>query len=1085
MSLHPIPGRPLASVLAVILALAPAQPAAAQVISVPVGTTAGGSAAAASIGSLAGPVNTGSAAAPASVSLGTTLPGMRSVSPNLPESAIPGPVSPSVSAARTRGRVPAALPATEAKTAPPAAAASAWGRYHRRPSGLHGVLNRDQVDEFAKDLPEPLRMRLETFLRQSGEIFVAGNAGSIFSGPQEFASIDLRGDRFQLYMSKSFYSAPQGRKEELISHELDHYFRLKRMVGKLKSKGIPLERAQRTVWNRAILDKSPGTAHFHNHLERNALQAEKKNGVVRKLHFYTLYTNPQGEKQFEKIEDVDIPAEFNFYPEMEAIRVLLPEIGGPGGVTYNGQHTGADAIRTLHEKTIHPDIPGLIDDAVIRGIGLVRHVFRHQVAKVFRDNPDPVERAQALAELKLRLNGMLGDHILADGWTRFASHVDHSHIFHIIKPLMMVRLKRHRVRNKDLWDGSYLDALIAQADAKAAPKKLFGPKTSGRSGVIADAAEGTQFIPGSVFDWKPVEDSPGHGIAPLDALIRWFLDRKDNRFEAGFLFSNVKSREDARIFLYGEKHTDKAVIRDNYDRLVKDIRPGEPATILIEAYLGPTLFGTEAVRFLERKGLDQDKLEAAGISPADIIIEGWDESYIYEKATIPELRYSMAVHGINQLLYSEQKGLAYYSQLYRSAVEAYKLWKTTRKAAITDRNVVLDDSLARAIRNMRKTGGTVHLITGTEHLLENPLTAEWPITGGPRLRKALAKTLGETPYWISRPDVRKPAGPGSTLPEPSLDRLRSLTDENGIFEHASEQDPAKVHGYCTEDVARALTAALMYLKQGYHDQGTAAKLSRTYMSYLTRNQEADGRFRHRMDARGRLSDRFVTEDAYGRALWGLGYATAYPLDAGMREEAARMIEKALPHGRELQAPRAAAYAVLGLHYYLKSVPDAAEARRSLIAHSDSLVRLFQENSSRDWAWFEDEMTYDNAKLPQALLLAYETTGRKVYLDVAERALDFLVKASFRNDVLHIIGNKGWYRRDGKRADFDQQPTDAASFVETLNLAYRIIGKQSYLRQARVAFDWFLGRNALNAQIYDPSTGGSRDGLKGRNPASCS
>ncbi len=96
--------------------------------------------------------------------------------------------------------------------------------------------------------------------------------------------------------------------------------------------------------------------------------------------------------------------------------------------------------------------------------------------------------------------------------------------------------------------------------------------------------------------------------------------------------------------------------------------------------------------------------------------------------------------------------------------------------------------------------------------------------------------------------------------------------------------------------------------------------------------------------------------------------------------------------------------------------------------------------------------------------------------MAERSLGFLIKASFRRGVLHVIGNKGWYRRNGKRADFDQQPTDAASFVETLALAHRLTGKGRYRSLARIAFDWFLGRNALGLPIYDPSTGGSRDGL---------
>ena len=32
------------------------------------------------------------------------------------------------------------------------------------------------------------------------------------------------------------------------------------------------------------------------------------------------------------------------------------------------------------------------------------------------------------------------------------------------------------------------------------------------------------------------------------------------------------------------------------------------------------------------------------------------------------------------------------------------------------------------------------------------------------------------------------------------------------------------------------------------------------------------------------------------------------------------------------------------------------------------------------------------------------------------------------------------------------------------------------KEARRAFEWFLGRNDLNLSVYDPTTGGCRDGL---------
>ena len=75
-----------------------------------------------------------------------------------------------------------------------------------------------------------------------------------------------------------------------------------------------------------------------------------------------------------------------------------------------------------------------------------------------------------------------------------------------------------------------------------------------------------------------------------------------------------------------------------------------------------------------------------------------------------------------------------------------------------------------------------------------------------------------------------------------------------------------------------------------------------------------------------------------------------------------------------------------------------------------------------------------------------------------------------------IGSNGFYQRGGERARFDQQPVEAQAMVSACLEAHRVTGDKGWHNEARRAFDWFLGRNDLNLPIYDPVTGGCRDGL---------
>jgi hypothetical protein len=75
-----------------------------------------------------------------------------------------------------------------------------------------------------------------------------------------------------------------------------------------------------------------------------------------------------------------------------------------------------------------------------------------------------------------------------------------------------------------------------------------------------------------------------------------------------------------------------------------------------------------------------------------------------------------------------------------------------------------------------------------------------------------------------------------------------------------------------------------------------------------------------------------------------------------------------------------------------------------------------------------------------------------------------------------VGSHGFYSKKTEKARFDQQPVDAGAAVSAYLQAYAVTGKARWRKEAWVAFNWFLGDNDLQVALYDPTTGGCRDGL---------
>jgi hypothetical protein len=145
--------------------------------------------------------------------------------------------------------------------------------------------------------------------------------------------------------------------------------------------------------------------------------------------------------------------------------------------------------------------------------------------------------------------------------------------------------------------------------------------------------------------------------------------------------------------------------------------------------------------------------------------------------------------------------------------------------------------------------------------------------------------------------------------------------------------------------------------------------------------------------------------------------------------------------------------------------------------AERLMEMFARNASADWAWFEDVLTYSNATLAQALFVSGSALGKPEYIETGLQALSWLASIQGANGSHFIpIGSTGFYRRGGERARFDQQPIEAQTMVSAYLDAYRITGDKKWRKDAQRTFEWFLGRNDLRLPLYDPATGGCRDGL---------
>jgi ATP-dependent protease HslVU (ClpYQ) peptidase subunit len=311
--------------------------------------------------------------------------------------------------------------------------------------------------------------------------------------------------------------------------------------------------------------------------------------------------------------------------------------------------------------------------------------------------------------------------------------------------------------------------------------------------------------------------------------------------------------------------------------------------------------------------------------------------------------------------------------------------------------------------------------------------------------------------------------------EPSLEHVIALSDDVGIHQHATYDVPNRKEGYCTDDVARAFM--LVSVASAFdRSRADADRLARTYLAFLLDAQMPDGRFHNFMSYARTWLDDVGSPDSNGRAIWALGHGSRFAVREGSQRVCADALERALPAVATMEFVRSRVYASFGLVHACEAQRRAAPRLEAMLrAIGDDLVARHAACSGRAWDWFENELTYDNARLPEALLRIGTVLDDSRYVDLGVRTLAFYESIVIEDGVFVPIGSNGWYVRGGERARYAQQPLEAAALVDAALAAEAATGSTRYRDLAETGFAWFDGRNTRGAVLA--SGGGCHDGLE--------
>jgi glycosyltransferase involved in cell wall biosynthesis len=319
---------------------------------------------------------------------------------------------------------------------------------------------------------------------------------------------------------------------------------------------------------------------------------------------------------------------------------------------------------------------------------------------------------------------------------------------------------------------------------------------------------------------------------------------------------------------------------------------------------------------------------------------------------------------------------------------------------------------------------------------------------------------------------------GRTFKTVGIEGLLRICDDTGILQHSVHSVPDRAHGYCVDDNARGL---MLMNRLGGETEPHRRQLAHVFAAFVQSAwNENTGNFRNFMDFRRNWLEDTGSQDSCGRTLWALG-ATAHEGRApGLRRWARGLFETAAPSAEAFGSPRAAAFAMLGADFLLRSDPGHELAMRILGHGADRLLSLYRQVRRTDWPWFETRLAYDNCRLPEAMIRAGIRLANDDFAQCGLASLHWImdrqVSASSR---FRPVGSGNFGHDFETSAPFDQQPVEIWAAIDACKSAFDATGDVAWFGRARLAHEWFFGNNDRGVAVGEPVTGTCHDGINPR------
>ena len=319
-------------------------------------------------------------------------------------------------------------------------------------------------------------------------------------------------------------------------------------------------------------------------------------------------------------------------------------------------------------------------------------------------------------------------------------------------------------------------------------------------------------------------------------------------------------------------------------------------------------------------------------------------------------------------------------------------------------------------------------------------------------------------------------------PPIKLRHFNKLTTERGMIQFSKISVPDITSGYTLDDNARALIALCMHF-ESFKDT-TVLKNIKIYMDFIERCQTPQGTFVNYIDENNRVhikNDYVNLEDSNARAVWALGTVISLQdiLPSEITNKALDCMLKCDSWIVGILSPRAIGFTIKGLYKYLQ-VRKESHISGHIENLASRLITRYDINREKEWKWFEENLTYANSILPESLLYAFLTTGNEAYKKTALESFNFLLSKMFVKENFRVISNRGWYQKDTEPNRYGEQPIDVFCIIASLDIFYKTFKNEAYKNMMKKAFNWFLGENHLSQIVYNPLTGGCRDGVEEKN-----